>query len=235
MSEALAKTQPVPEGRPPEEEPHRRLIEHGSEVLSNAEVISILFGGGRSGKRELAKAREVVASYQGLAGLVGRSMKELRFRGISQKRATALLAAVEFGRRLARAKLPEREALEVNQELAEYLALRYIRPGQEVMGAMYTNARDRLLGERELVRGTLRRASVEPRAILKEGLLLDAAKVLVFHNHPSGDSDPSLEDLSFTRRLNEACDAVGVQLIDHLILGSPTQWVSLRQRCGAGL
>jgi DNA repair protein RadC len=234
VSEALAKTQAVPEKRPPEEEPHRRLVEHGSEVLSNAEVVSILFGGGRSNTRELAKAREVVRSHEGVAGLVGRSMKELRFRGISQKRATALLAAVEFGRRLAQAKLPERKALKVNKELAEYLALRYIRPGQEVMGAMYTNARDRLLGERELVRGTLNRASVEPRSILKEGLLLDAAKVLVFHTHPSGDPAPSIEDLSFTRRLNEACDAVGVELVDHLILGSPTRWVSLRQRCGAG-
>lgn len=234
MSEVLAKASSLPDERPPEEHPHRRLIEHGSQVLSDDELVSVLFGAGRSNARELAKAREALAHHEGMAGLVGRSMTELRFRGISEKRAATLLAAVEIGRRLARAKLPERKRLQINKELAEYLALRYFVPDQEVLGAVYTNTRDRLLGERELVRGTLTRASVEPRSILKEGLLLSAANVLVFHTHPSGDPSPSIEDLSFTRRLNQACDAVGVKLLDHLILGSPTRWVSLRRRSGAG-
>jgi DNA repair protein RadC len=72
----------------------------------------------------------------------------------------------------------------------------------------------------------------EPRAILKQGLLRDAAGVVIFHTHPSGDPAPSAEDLAFTRRLSEAGEAVGIRLVDHLILGAGDRWVSLRQRGG---
>ncbi len=98
------------------------------------------------------------------------------------------------------------------------------------MGALYLDTRNRLLAEHEFFRGTLSRAAVEPRAILKHGLLCDAAGFLLFHTHPSGDPSPSAEDLAFTRRIAEAGELVGVRLVDHLILGSGERWVSLKQR-----
>ncbi len=98
------------------------------------------------------------------------------------------------------------------------------------MGALYLDTRNRLLAERELYRGTVNRAAVEPRAILKEGLLHGACGMVVFHTHPSGDPSPSPEDLAFTRRLSEGGELVGVRLVDHLILGGVGRWVSLRER-----
>jgi DNA repair protein RadC len=86
------------------------------------------------------------------------------------------------------------------------------------------------MGEKEIFRGTLSRAAVEPREILKEGLLRGAAGILLFHTHPSGDPSPSADDLLFTRRLAEAGEVVGVRLVDHMILGGGGRWVSLHQR-----
>ena len=114
--------------------------------------------------------------------------------------------------------------------VARYLSMRYGCPDQEVMGALFLDARQRLLGESEHFRGTLSRAAVEPRPILKEGLLQGAAALLLFHTHPSGDPSPSAEDLAFTRRMSKAGEVVGIRLLDHLILGSGSRWLSLRQR-----
>ena len=86
------------------------------------------------------------------------------------------------------------------------------------------------IGESDIFRGTLSRAAVEPRAILKEALLRSASGFVLFHTHPSGDPSPSSEDLSFTRRMAEAGELVGVRLLDHLILGSAGRWVSLGRR-----
>jgi DNA repair protein RadC len=100
------------------------------------------------------------------------------------------------------------------------------------MGALFLDTRNRLLGESEVFRGTLNRAAVEPRALLKQALLRDAAGLVLFHTHPSGDPAPSAEDLGFTRRMAEAGEIVGIRMVDHLILGSGGRWVSLRRRGG---
>ena len=141
-----------------------------------------------------------------------------------------MLAAVELARRLARARLPDREPLSHPQAVARYLCLRYALGEQEVMGALFLDTRNRLIDEREIFRGTLSRAAVEPRALLKQGLLRDAAALILFHTHPSGDPSPSPEDLAFTRRMGEAGEVVGIRLVDHLIVGSGSRWVSLKQR-----
>jgi DNA repair protein RadC len=163
-------------------------------------------------------------------GLAVATPGALAGRGVGPAKAAAVLAAVELGRRLARAEVREREPLGHPAAVASYLNLRYSALDQEVMGALYLDARNRLLGERELFRGALNRAVAEPRRILREGLLAGAAGCIVFHTHPSGDPSPSAEDLAFTRRLAEAGEAVGIRLVDHLVLGGQGRWVSLRER-----
>lgn len=98
------------------------------------------------------------------------------------------------------------------------------------MGAIYVDVRGRIISEREHFVGGLDRTSVEPRAVLKEALRLGATAVVIFHNHPSGDPEPSPEDIAFTRRLGRAAAAVGVDLVDHLVLAGGRRWVSLRER-----
>jgi DNA repair protein RadC len=214
----------------PEERPRERLLELGAAALSDAELVAILLRTGHRGASALDLARAVLAESGGLAGLPTIEIHRLRRHGLGQAKAAALVAAVELAARLARAEVPERLPLHRPAAAVRYLVLRYGRRDQEVMGALFLDGRHRLLLDKELYRGTINRAAVEPRAILKEALLLSASGVLLFHTHPSGDPAPSAEDIAFTRRLAQAGEIVGIQLVDHLILGTADRFVSLRER-----
>lgn len=192
--------------------------------------MAILLRTGRPGASAIELAREILGRVGGVPGLAESGAPMLLRKGLGGAKAASLLAAVELGRRLARAEAIDGAALGAPAAVASYLALRYRLRDQEVLGALYLDTRNRLIAERELYRGTLNRAAVEPRAILKEGLLAGASGLIVFHTHPSGDPGPSAEDLAFTRRLAEAGEVVGIRLVDHLVLGSVGRWVSLRER-----
>jgi DNA repair protein RadC len=213
------------------ERPRERLLEHGAAALSDAELVAVLLRTGGPGRNALAMARDLLADHGGLLGLVGADPDDLMGDGLGPAKASTVLAAVELGRRFARRELPDRELHAQPAAVARYLGLRYGQRGQEVVGALYLDIRNRLIGEREIFRGTLNRSAAEPREILKEALILGAAGVVVFHTHPSGDPTPSFEDLAFTRRVAEAGEMVGVELLDHMILGGGgAEWVSLRER-----
>lgn len=215
---------------PVDERPRERLLAQGAMALGDAELVAVLLRTGRPGASALDVARELVAACGGLGGLATASAPALVRRGLGGAKAASLLAAVELARRLARAELADRPPLAHPAAAASYLSLRYAVRDQEVMGALFLDSRHRLLADRELFRGTLSRAAVEPRALLREGLLLGAAGLILFHTHPSGDPSPSAEDLAFTRRMADAGEAVGVRLVDHLVVGAVGRWTSLRER-----
>jgi DNA repair protein RadC len=215
---------------PASERPRERLLKQGADALSDVELVAVLLRTGRVGVSALQMAAELLQETGGLTGLVSLTPQLLRRRGLGPAKAATLLAALEIAGRVAREQLDDRELLTRPDETARYLALRYWARDQEVMGALFLDRRNLLLGEKEIFRGTLDRAVVEPREILKEALVRGAAAVIVFHTHPSGDPTPSQEDLHFTDRLKAAGQIVGIRLADHLILGSSGRWVSLHQR-----
>lgn len=216
---------------PETERPRERLLDQGSGSLSDAELVAVLLRTGHVGSSAVEVAMELLNENGGLPGLLGATPLSLRRRGIGPAKAAGLLAALEIARRLARQSLKEeREPLSRPEEMARYLSLRYKVRDQEVMGALFLDNRGRLLGEREIYRGTLDRAAVEPREILKECLVRGAAAVVIFHNHPSGDPSPSQDDMAFTKDLAKAAQVVGIRLADHLILGEGGRWSSLRDR-----
>jgi DNA repair protein RadC len=118
----------------------------------------------------------------------------LRYYGLRHTQIPALLAACEIACRLACRRIPDREPLTRPAQVARFLTRRYQQRDQELMGAVFLNASRGLLGHQEIYRGTLHRAAVEPREILKQCLLRGAAGFVLFHTHPSGDPTPSAED-----------------------------------------
>jgi DNA repair protein RadC len=215
---------------PAAERPRERLLSQGSAALSDAELVAVLLRTGSIGSSAYQMAMELLQEVDGLPGLLGLSPRGLRRHGLGPAKTASLLAAIELGRRLAREEAPLRAALRRPGDVVRYLILRYHVRDQEVMGAVFLDARNRLLGDCELYRGTLHRAAVEPREILKECLLRGAAGVVLFHTHPSGDPSPSTEDLVFTRRMESATQVVGVALVDHLVIGPSGRWKSLLRR-----
>jgi len=206
---------------PLEERPRERLARLGAAALSGEELLALLLGSGLRGESALDSARRILAAHGGLAGLAALSGAELsRERGIKQARASVLLAALEIGRRLAAEALSGRDLLNEPALVKEYLRRARGDGTQERTGVLYLNARNRLLkDDPEIYRGTLDRAVVEPREILKRALLANAAGLILYHNHPSGDPSPSREDREFTRRLSAAAESVGLRLLDHVVVG----------------
>lgn len=215
---------------PAEDRPRERLLRAGGAALSEAELLAVLLGTGRPGLSAIEMSQEILAEQGGLTGLLNSEAAHLRRRGLGGAKAARLLAAVEIGRRLGRARFRQRLLLDQPAAVARFLGLRYSSEDQEVMGALYLDVRNRLIAESDPYRGTLSRTAVEPRRIMKEGLMRSAFGIILFHTHPSGDPAPSAEDLAFTRRMAAAGDLLGIRLIDHMILGGDGTWVSLQRR-----
>lgn len=208
--------------------PRERIFEKGASALTNAELLSILTNHGSPDDQAVSHARMLLQNAPGLSGLAEAQPARLRTLGVGRPAQARLLATVEIGRRMLAPKPPRMPAYSLDS-LAEYLRLRYDRRDQEVVGVIYLNCRYQYVGEADLFRGSIDRAVVEPRPILRGALDHMATGIILFHTHPSGDPSPSQEDLLFTRRIHEAGQVVGVTLVDHLIIGSGGQWLSLKK------
>ena len=206
---------------PLDDRPRERLLAIGSAALSNEELVALLLRTGSRGESALDRSRRLLAAHGGLAGLAGVTAIELASEaGIGAARAAVLGAVFEIARRLPAATLSGRDLLNEPRIVKEFLRRSQADDTQERTGALFLNARNRLLkNDPDIYRGTLDRAVVEPREILKRALLARAAGLILYHNHPSGDPSPSREDREFTRRLATAAEALGVRLLDHVVVG----------------
>jgi len=206
---------------PSDERPRERLRRLGPASLSNEELVALLLRTGIAGSSALDRARSLLATRGGLFGLAGASAAELASeRGIGPARAAAIAAAIEIARRLPAETLGGRDLLNEPRLVKEFLRHSQADDAQERTGALFLDARNRLLkNDPDIYRGTLDRAVVEPREILRRALVGRAAAVILYHNHPSGDPTPSREDREFTRRLAAASESVGVRLLDHIVVG----------------
>ena len=206
---------------PADERPRERLLRLGPSALTHEELVSLLLRTGTPAESALERSRTLLAAHGGLSGLAGASPEELsREPGVGPVRAATIVAAIEIARRLPAETLAGRDLLNEPRLVKEYLRQAQSDDSQERTGALFLNARNRLLkNDPEIYRGTLDRAVVEPREILRRALIGRAAGVILYHNHPSGDPTPSREDREFTRRLASASEAVGVRLLDHIVVG----------------
>lgn len=208
--------------------PRERLLEYGPAVLSDAELLAVLLRTGRRGSGAVEEGHGLLVSAGGLAGLARWAPQELMRRpGLGPAKAATLLAALELGHRVARSELAAAERLDQPQSAGEFLRRRLGGERQEVFGLLCLDSRHRLVRIHELTRGTRRQAPVDAAEVFRRALLDDAAGAIVFHNHPSGELEPSRDDLRLTERLARAGDILGVTLLDHILVAGP-RWLSLR-------
>jgi DNA repair protein RadC len=213
---------------PVDERPRERMTRGGAVALSDAELIALLIEPGRRGKSSLDIARELVAD--GLLAIARREWIPGKAVGsLGASRVARIGAALELGRRIAAVSATSSDPLRDPAAVAQRLIATYAHRVQETFGGIYLDSRNRIISEREIYVGTLTSSTVSPRDVFRFALNDNAASVIVFHNHPSGDPSPSPEDLGFTTKLVNVGRDLGVAVLDHIIVAS-SGFVSFNQR-----
>jgi DNA repair protein RadC len=203
-----------------DDRPREKLLRHGAAALGDNELVALVLGQGSRSGDALHLANALLTAHGGVHGLARSTAAELtRVAGIGRARAAQVVAAVELGRRtLARAP-QARLRLANPRDAAAYLLPRFGARPVEQFGLVLLDSKHRVMQTRVLVSGTLNTSIVEPREVFREAALGSAAAIVAFHNHPSGDPAPSPEDVELTRRLAAAGVLMGIDLVDHLVLG----------------
>lgn len=203
---------------PVDDRPRERLLTHGPETLSDAELVAILLGSGLPGKNAIQLARELLRD--GMSGLRGRDAKHLgRVAGVGPAKIARISAAFEISRRVLNGAPDEPAAYEA-AILGRTLIATYAHVRQERLGAAFLDSRHRILTQREIYVGTINTALVSTRDIITEALIGNASAVVIWHNHPSGSPAPSPADVSFTQKLQASLSLCDIELLDHLIVGA---------------
>ena len=205
---------------PAELRPRERLLEAGPGALSNAELLGILFGIGTRQKTAVELASEVIATNGDLFGLHNVTVHDLvTLHGIGEAKACITLAAVEFGKRLGRVRNPGRPVISSPADVDGLLRGRIANLDRENFVVVLLNTKNEVLEAPIISVGTLSAALVHPREVFKPAIRASAASVVLAHNHPSGKTEPSREDREVTGRINEASGILGIEVLDHVILG----------------
>ncbi len=213
----------------PHDRPREKLAQLGAASLGDNELLAIVIGSGVRAMGALAVANAVLDQADGLHGLARAGHEALRrMKGLGPARAAQVLAALELGRRSLLRRPPIRAQLRTPHEVAAYLLPLYGGRPIEQFGLVMLDARHRVLRTAIVSSGAQDSTMVQPRDVFREAMTGGAIAIVVFHNHPSGDPAPSSDDFALTDRLVEAGELVGIEVLDHLVLGDG-QFCSMRE------
>lgn len=217
-----------PEG----ERPRERLLAHGPEALSDAELLAIYLRVGVRGKSAVDLGRELLQRFDGsLSRLAEASLEELAsVSGIGMAKAAQLKASFELARRALAQEMTARDTFSSPGQVRDWLRLKLATRQNEVFMALWLDAQNRLLKAEELFSGTLTQTSVYPREVVKSALGHNAAAVILAHNHPSGIAEPSRADELLTKALKDALAIVDVKVLDHFIVAGNGTPLSFAER-----
>lgn len=213
---------------PTEERPRERLLRYGPQALSTAELLAIVLRTGTQERSAIGLAEYLLSQHDGLRGVATSSVDELaRVKGIGPVKGVQIAACVELGRRLAAYVDVERQAIRSPEDVAQYLMPKMRDAAKEHFVSVLLDTKNRVMKTLTVSVGSLDASIVHPREVFKDAIAASAASVIVAHNHPSGDPTPSAEDRQVTARLVEAGQLLGIEVLDHLIIGDG-RWISLK-------
>jgi DNA repair protein RadC len=204
---------------PPDARPREKLLARGPAALADAELLALLLRTGTAGQGVLQMAQGLLDRFGGLAGLMARGGAGLdSVHGLGPAKRAELAAVLEVSRRVLAQRLAAQPAFEQPQAVKDYLSLQLAALDHEVFGVLFVDAQHRLVAFEILFRGTLAQTSVHPREVVRRALALNAAAVVLAHNHPSGLAEPSRADELLTSTLRQALALVDVRVLDHVIV-----------------
>jgi DNA repair protein RadC len=213
----------------PDDRPREKLLRSGPSALGDNELVALIVGHGTRRSDALGLANALLTRRGGLHGLARSAAGDLsQVDGIGRARAAQLLAALELGRRTLTRGPGMRVQLRSPREAADYLLPTFGARATEQFGIVLLDTRHRVLRSTIVSSGTLNATVVQPRDVFREAMLGGAAAVVLFHNHPSGDPNPSPDDVELTRRLRAAGVLMGIEVVDHIVLGD-ARYCSLKE------
>lgn len=213
-----------------EEHPRERLVQFGATQLTDGELLAVLLGGQGAGVSALALGHQLLSCFGGMRGVLNATPRELEsLRGLGPGRSAVLAAARECCCRYMGEKMRPGKAISSPADTTDFLLAKLRDRPHEVFSGIFLDNRHRVLAYEELFRGTIDNTAVYPREVVRKALRLNAAALILAHNHPSGVPEPSHADRLITRRLRDALELVDVRLLDHFVVGDGT-CVSLASR-----
>ncbi|ACL22357.1 DNA replication and repair protein RadC [Desulfitobacterium sp. LBE] len=210
--------------------PRERLFQYGADALSNREILAILLRTGVKGENVLDFSERLLTETGGLSGLARLTVHELtRYRGMGTAKAAELKAALELGRRSVSSDPLVRPVINSPQDIAHLVMeeMRYL--DREHFRVVSLSTKNHVLGISSISVGSLNSSLVHPRECFKEAIRRNSNAIILLHNHPSGDPTPSSEDIDVTRRLSDGGQILGIEVLDHVIIGD-NRYISLKER-----
>jgi DNA repair protein RadC len=212
------------------ERPRERLASLGAQALSNAELLAILLRTGVPGENSIQVSQRLLQTFGGLRGLQGITFDELvKQHGMGEAKAAQIKAAIELGRRLTLESPQERPIINSPADAAALIQYEMSALEQEHLRVFLLDTRNHLLDIAEVYKGSVNSAQVRVGEVFKAAIRRNAPAIIVAHNHPSGDPTPSPDDVAVTRALVQAGKLMGIDVLDHLVIGNG-RYVSLKER-----
>jgi len=217
-------------GWPENERPRERLIKYGAGHLSDAQLLAIILRTGSRDKGVLDLSLDLLEKFKSLRGIDAASVAELTStKGLGTAKTAQIKAAFELGKRLMAESSDGKPVFSSSHSIHSYFSPRFKNLKKEIFVAVLLDAKNRFLREHKVSEGTLTNSPIHPREAFKEAIKESAASVIFVHNHPSGDPAPSRDDIAVTGRLKSAGEIIGIQVLDHIIIGDGV-YVSLREQ-----
>lgn len=217
---------------PPDDRPRERLLTYGSKCLSNAELLALLIRSGSKEMSALQLAERVLCIYKeaGVAAMANITPAELtQVKGIGNAKAAEIIAAIELGRRLSQQCRSERVTVRTPEDAAMYAMPQLRYEQREHFCVILLNVKNQILSMPVISIGTLTSSVVHPREVFKAAVQQAAASMILVHNHPSGEPDPSREDISMTARMVKVGNLMDIPVLDHVIIGDG-KYISLKEK-----
>ncbi|SFS97504.1 DNA repair protein RadC [Paenibacillus sp. 453mf] len=215
---------------PQEQRPRERMMELGAGALSHTELLAILLRTGTKQESAIHIAQRILNEAGSLRNLVDMSVDELcQLKGIGPAKAIQLKAGIELGQRVMQTRLAERPVIRSPRDAADLLMeqLRYLQ--KEHFVCLFLNTKNHVISQETLSMGSLNASIVHPREVFRAAMKCSSASIVCAHNHPSGDPAPSPEDIQLTRRLVKAGEIVGIDVLDHIVIGDG-KYASLKEQ-----
>jgi DNA repair protein RadC len=204
---------------PEDQRPRERLIKHGPQHLSDAELLAVFLRIGVSGKSAVDLGRDMIGHFGSLNGLFAATLSDFsKLHGLGPAKYAQLQAVMELARRSLGEELQVGEVLSSPQAVRQYLQLLLGKKAYESFAVLFLDVKNRLITAEELFRGTLMHTSVYPREVVKAALAHNAASIILAHNHPSGTPEPSAADRTLTSALKQALGLVDIRVLDHFVV-----------------